>query len=231
MKLVITLAAVLFSAQIFAQDCAVEKESLKGTYTGDCKKGKANGKGKAVGADTYEGEFKNGLPDGQGTYTYSNGNVFKGSFSKGLKQGEGSMTYKRTGKSDSTIKGFWSKDLYVGLYEKPYTIYTKGEAVNDVDVKYQKEGMSQITFVVSDASGGGFSAGGTQRASGRVDNIQRISGERYGQVTTNERGKKTETIINEVTFPLRIKVFISGEELEMEFREPGSYTVNVNVNK
>jgi len=34
--------------------------TIKGTYTGDCKKGKASGKGKAIGTDTYKGDFKTG---------------------------------------------------------------------------------------------------------------------------------------------------------------------------
>ena len=72
---------------LFSQDCIVEKDSLKGTYTGDCKKGKASGHGKAIGADTYEGEFNSGWPDGEGTYTWSNGNIYKGSLKKGLKNG------------------------------------------------------------------------------------------------------------------------------------------------
>jgi len=38
--------------------------------------------------NTYEGDFKAALPDGSGTYTWSNGNSFKVKFEKGLKQGE-----------------------------------------------------------------------------------------------------------------------------------------------
>ena len=55
-------SAIVFlflSFTAYSQTCEVDKESLKGTYTGDCKKNKAHGKGKAVGMDTYEGEFKN----------------------------------------------------------------------------------------------------------------------------------------------------------------------------
>ena len=47
----------LFSTNVFAQ-CEVLLNDIKGTYDGNCKKGKADGFGKAVGTDTYEGEFK-----------------------------------------------------------------------------------------------------------------------------------------------------------------------------
>src|SRR5437868_10788313 len=79
---------------LFSQDCAVEKESLKGIYTGDCKNGKANGNGKSVGTDTYEGDFKSGLPDGRGTYVWINGNQYTGKFVKGLKEGKGLIALK-----------------------------------------------------------------------------------------------------------------------------------------
>ena len=43
-------------------------KEIQGTYEGDCKDGKASGKGNAIGEDTYEGNFKNGYPDGTGKY-------------------------------------------------------------------------------------------------------------------------------------------------------------------
>ena len=49
-------------------------ETLKGTYTGECKKGKANGRGKAVGTDTYEGFFKTGL---QGDFSQPEAGTFR----------------------------------------------------------------------------------------------------------------------------------------------------------
>jgi len=57
--LTIVLIVILFLPSSFAQtDCAVELASIRGKYEGDCKKGLANGKGKPIGTDTDEGEFK-----------------------------------------------------------------------------------------------------------------------------------------------------------------------------
>ena len=56
-------------------DCKVLLDSLKGTYEGECSNGKASGKGKAVGVATYDGDFKNGLPDGLTRYYYLNGEL------------------------------------------------------------------------------------------------------------------------------------------------------------
>src|SRR5215203_389222 len=105
---------LFLSFTAYSQTCEVDKESLKGTYMGDCKKNKAHGKGKAIGTDTYEGEFKNGIPDGYGTYTWNNKNIFEGKYIKGLREGKGTMTIKREGAQASVIDGFWKKDVYIG---------------------------------------------------------------------------------------------------------------------
>ena len=47
-------------------NCNVLLDAIKGTYTGGCKNGKADGEGVAQGTDSYEGSFKNGLPEGIG---------------------------------------------------------------------------------------------------------------------------------------------------------------------
>jgi hypothetical protein len=103
----------------------VGKEDIRGSYEGDCKKGKAHGNGKAIGKDTYEGEFRKGFPSGYGTYTYSNGNVYKGDFQKGLMDGEGELTIIRIGQPDSVVTGYWSEDIYIGENPNKYEVQSK----------------------------------------------------------------------------------------------------------
>jgi len=47
------------------EPCKVLKQEIATKYFGNCKKGLAQGKGVAVGRDKYEGQFKNGLPNGK----------------------------------------------------------------------------------------------------------------------------------------------------------------------
>ena len=82
--------------------CQVLKPEISGTYTGKCKKGLANGKGLAVGTDTYEGRFSKGLPAGRGKYTWADGRVFQGEFKEGIMEGQGTMIYPTAGE-DSII--------------------------------------------------------------------------------------------------------------------------------
>jgi len=54
------------TAAALSQSCEVKVDSLKGQYTGGCRKGLANGNGTATGIDSYTGDFKNGYPEGEG---------------------------------------------------------------------------------------------------------------------------------------------------------------------
>ena len=229
--LLIIIVSFFFFKQSFSQDCTVDNASIKGTYTGDCKKGKANGKGKSVGTDTYEGDFRNGLPDGNGSYTWSNGSNFKGGFVKGLKQGKGTLTFKRQSAEDSVVEGFWKNDVYIGKFEFPYSIYFKSKSISELEVQYKKDGFSQITYFVTNTSGGVATPMGGTYPRLKVDEVQLTSG-RYGRMVVNDvHTKKTESILSDVYYPCRMKVLIAGEQLEIEFREPGSYIVDIHINQ
>jgi hypothetical protein len=215
----------------FTQECTVDNPSLRGAYTGDCKKGKANGKGKSVGIDVYEGDFKAGLPDGSGTYTWSNGNSFTGQFVKGVKQGKGVLTIKKPDVQDSVVEGYWKNDAYIGKYEQPYSVYFKSKLVTEFEVSYKKDAFSQITFFVTNTSGGTQSTFYGYSPRLKVDEVQLNYG-RYGRLMVNDiHTKKTESILSDVTYPIRMKVLIDKEEVEMEFREPGSYVIDIHINQ
>jgi len=102
-----------FSVQLKAQDCKVLLASISDSHSGGCKKGLAHGEGKSSGEDFYEGNFRKGLPDGIGKYTWKNGQAYFGEFNKGLKEGKGELSFFINGK-DSTTVGYWRDDVYVG---------------------------------------------------------------------------------------------------------------------
>lgn len=212
-----------------SQNCEVDNPSLKGTYTGDCKKNKASGKGKAVGTDTYEGDFKNGLPDGQGTYIWANKSAFTGKFVKGLKEGKGIMTYKMEGRQDSVLEGYWKKDVYIGEHEKPWEVYSKTGSVRDVDVDYTADKLNRIKIIITNTTGSVTGLGG-QVSPMKVDNLLLIKGSFQRQTSLESHLKSTETTYHDVMYPFRAKLQISREEIEIEFFEPGSYVVNISIN-
>ena len=124
LSVLFTIVFVFSQSNVFSQEtCKVLKSEISGSYIGDCKNGLADGKGLAEGIDKYEGKFKKGLPNGQGTYTWSTGEVYKGSWYEGKKRGNGKLTFKSNG-IDSTKTGIWENDVFVRTkVESPTTIH------------------------------------------------------------------------------------------------------------
>lgn len=114
--MLISFIFIGFISNTYAQEIdstSVLLPEITGNYKGDIKDKLANGKGTAKGEDTYSGEFKNGLPDGKGKYTYKNGNTFTGYFKNGLKNGKGIFNYTING-TNYTQKGYWVSGNYSG---------------------------------------------------------------------------------------------------------------------
>jgi len=125
----IKLLIIFFALSVFVfgqKECKVLLPEISGTYEGKCKKGFAQGKGKAVGIDTYEGRFRKGLPEGVGTYTYASGAKYIGEWLGGKREGKGIYTFKFNG-SDSIQDGLWEKGEYLGpVPKKPRLINSSG---------------------------------------------------------------------------------------------------------
>ncbi len=205
---------------IFAQEtpCQVISEALKGTYTGDCIDGKANGKGIAAGKDNYDGEFKNGFPDGIGTYKWQNHEYYTGNWKKGLRQGVGEMHYITT-KGDSTVKGFWKKDKYIGLYEKAYDVIATSSHVSKVDCSITNKKGKDINITVHQLAA--FIA--------TISNISVLTGTYYTKSNQTLSNYST-TRIQDVTFPFRAIFYLSnGESAEILFNESGDYDVYIDM--
>ncbi|MDF1550030.1 MAG: hypothetical protein P1P88_19550 [Bacteroidales bacterium] len=112
------LIVVSAKSQEKNSECKVLMEKISGSYEGGCKKGLAHGHGVAKGEDTYTGNFRKGLPDGRGLYTYSNGDSYFGLWRNGKKHGQGIIRYQNS-KKDSIVKGTWVNDYMVQSDAKP----------------------------------------------------------------------------------------------------------------
>ena len=126
MKLVFSLLLLssFFTGIVISQDtCQVLKSEISVSYTGACKDGLAQGVGEAFGIDHYKGEFKKGVPSGQGTYFWSTGEIYEGYWKNGLRNGKGKYTFFVNGK-DATQEGRWVKDKYMGAEKVPAYLVT-----------------------------------------------------------------------------------------------------------
>lgn len=203
----------LFPANVFAQ-CEVFQDDIKGTYDGGCKKGKADGFGKAVGTDTYEGLFKKGLPHGEGTYTWANGNVFTGVFKRGKKEGEGKLIFHAATK-DSIRTGYWLDDEYIGKEPYPYKLMQKD--FNLVRASFERINSTGNEIQITYIKGGKMIS---------TDNIS--INETEGRYTTIHQSPQTKTVLN-VTFPFAGIVRGGGAGFEFRITQRGTWTITVEV--
>jgi len=168
-----TVLLSLLTVGINAQGtCKVLNPKIGDTYSGDCKKGLADGQGEAFGTDQYKGEFRKGLPDGTGTYIWQTGEKYTGEWKLGMREGNGVYTFKVDGK-DSELSGYWKEDKYVGKVKiTPYLITYKsgvgrvtctkvGTARNEVNYQFSRAGAtsSNISGLIMQASSGTESIG------------------------------------------------------------------------
>jgi hypothetical protein len=108
----------IFAVTAFAADCKVNDSDLSGEYVGGCVNGLAQGRGKAKGRDTYDGEFELGFMHGKGTYIWpATGSKYEGSRVKDKRDGFGKLSMSR---GDENTKswveknyGRWQGDHYV----------------------------------------------------------------------------------------------------------------------
>lgn len=217
---ILLIAVLLFSMKISAQDtqCKVLMPSISGTYTGDCKKGLAQGKGISQGTDRYEGQFVKGLPQGKGTYTWADGSVYTGQWENGLRDGAGEMVHA----DGNTETGYWKGDKYAGKeIIRPYVVIRKDGLLtysfrrlgdgNDVLVKIMMKGQINTrvrSLSVATNNGSQYKSGfhtGIQNVYFPLDlkvtyttnnPISRASFDVVFECTINEPGKWEVTLTN-----------------------------------
>ncbi len=214
-------------AQAQNNDCKVLSDSLKGVYEGGCRNGKADGAGKASGAHAYSGEFKNGLPDGKGKYTWPNGDVYEGGFKKGLKEGYGEL-HRPSSHADSLLTGFWKKDVYKGKYEKPYIVHNTTSNISRVEVNKTGDGEKTITVSVMLLAGGGSLGTRNNQTVVRMSDVQ-VSKGLFIYKSNTTISNKDVTTFRGVDFPFRAKFFFGSSIVEIEFFEPGEWDVMVPI--
>lgn len=206
--------------------------AISAKYEGPCKKGKADGEGKADGTDHYAGTFKDGFPNGQGIYRWENGDIYDGKWYRGKMDGQGTKTFKRAGKADSVISGFWKRDSYIGKFESPYIIHSQTNQIARIEIqKKSGDDENTITVELSNTSGGipslGVSPGGAKAA---ITNINIMTGAYSRVVNMMDGPKGTSQMLMEVEFPFKARFKIGTQEMIIEIFEPGNWLINAFLN-
>ncbi len=225
---------------MLAQNCAVNIDSLKGKYDGNCNKGIANGKGTATGVDSYTGDFKNGYPDGQGKYVWRNGSTYVGSWKNGFFEGEGTLHKMNLDNTDSDIvlNGFWKKGKYIGKYEKPYLVHTLTNNITDVSVRKLNSHGSEVTLNVKSITGGGSNNEYEHLPKPTLVGIQQIEG-RFEQQVADESSSlmSNRYILRNITYPFyaifsfetKNDTKFDVERVGVELLEDGNWYMQINI--
>ncbi|MEI8058967.1 MAG: hypothetical protein WCG67_02320 [Ferruginibacter sp.] len=237
----ITLVTLLLFCNSIAQICTVSVPALQGTYSGECKKDKANGNGTATGIDTYTGEFKNGYPNGKGKYTWKNGDWYEGNWKNGKFEGSGKLTRYDSTKTDTVIiiNGYWKKNVFIGKYEKPYTITAITNNISNVSIRKLNDTKNEITIIVKNITAGASDVEMVSMAKAKLTSVQNIMG-RFDQQVNNEffSNVSNSYTFRGVTFPyhaiLSFETAGSGknlhvEKIEVEILENSNWFIQVTI--
>jgi hypothetical protein len=210
--------------------CVVNVKELQGSYEGECKSQKAHGKGKAIGEDTYEGDFKNGFPEGTGKYTWKNGSWYEGAFKNGLKEGEGVLHLFTANQKDSTVTGFWRKGAYIGLYEAAYKVQSKSYMISTVKVEEMKSTTTpyEIEIYLTSVSGGAASIGnGGEIPKPVISDVQVNKGSYLKVDAVTNTPKSNYYYFKDVIFPFSANFKIGQEEVVIDFFKTANYKVEI----
>jgi hypothetical protein len=174
------------------------------------------------------GDQKNGQPDGMGVLTDTSGSVFKGSFKKGKKEGYGELTYKSIYDRDTTLVGYWKKDLYVGIYEYPYKVISKSYMISNASITSEPANPSGniIEVSVESVSGGSATLSGEMPKPTLTEYTFNKGSFQEMFPRTNQQ-KRNIYIFQNVIFPIQAVFRFGGQDITVDFNETKNYKITV----
>lgn len=114
--------------------------------------------------------------------------------------------------------------------ERPYQIYEKGQSMTNVSVRKEVRGTENIVQIeVLNASGGTALVRGTILPGADIVEVIPTQGNfsLIRQITKSGRGETIQLI--DVVFPVRLRINISGQFLEVEIKEVGFWKIAVGM--
>jgi hypothetical protein len=141
-------------------------KSLQSSFEGQWKDGKPHGQGVLTKADgdRYEGQWKDGKKHGQGVFTYASGSRYKGQYRDGKKHGQGVYTGANGDRYEGQVKNDkpYGKGVYTFADGSRYEGYFIDGSPSGQGVFITKTGRREKRRWFK-----GCSAGKTNRAIGR----------------------------------------------------------------
>lgn len=237
----ITMFIFLMGLIARAQDCKVLVKEIAMEYKGDCKKGLAHGKGIATGTGfTFDGEFKKGYPDGNGTLTIAeDGKVFTGEWKRGEVYGKGVLKEKNGIVNKGYFKGKITGFIYMGE--------DKSSLLGYKIIEQKRMENATIDFIKSDEiEDHKILLKITENRVRQIDNFE-VLGKTSGIVQrVDNSGGRLMADIDDVSFPVTFRIqymlpygtqnsevsegidnLLAPSLFRFTISEPGFWTVNI----
>lgn len=182
-------------------------------YEGEFKDGKmVDGEGIIVykNGDEYKGDIKNKEPNGSGTFTYANGNIYKeynGEFKDGEFNGQGTLIFANGDKYKGNFKD--------GEYDDEGTLYYNGKK------KYKGK------FENDKYNGKGLFYNNQLRFRGQFDNDVRMYGTSY--LNKAHGNKKCYTLSRTDDGSKKLTYFLDGENVTLTIDKDGKLQWSGNI--
>ncbi|HEY0669271.1 MAG TPA: hypothetical protein VGD22_13885, partial [Sphingobacteriaceae bacterium] len=133
--------------------------------------------------------------------------------------------------------GTWENNTLQKQSKDAFIIHLKSAHVTEVDVKRRKSSNNNVSINLTNSnSGATFST----NPSGDQANWQQIPPPQLTDITVleglydniqknKENARTTSTMLSQVKYPLRIKIEISDQNVDVELLEEGDWIINITL--
>jgi hypothetical protein len=117
----------------------------------------------------------------------------------------------------------------------PFIIHSTSAHVKSVEIKAKKSADNTVTINLSSENAGsaysetpeGNNAKWAIIPTPQITNITVMEGFYSALQKINESNRSNNTLLTQVTFPIRLKVEISDQKFDVQILQPGSWTIKV----
>jgi hypothetical protein len=116
--------------------------------------------------------------------------------------------------------------------ESPYTIFERGQHMTRLSIIKDKRGKENTVQIEAlNASGGTLRVQGPEMLGADITDVLPTVGS-YNKMQEVSKSGRGETVqLHQVVFPLKVRITISNQILEVEIREEGFWKISVGMNQ
>lgn len=115
---------------------------------------------------------------------------------------------------------------------RPYTVLEKGRYINKLNIiKDSRRKINTVQIEAIILSGGIARLAGDDMPGAEISEVVAFAGSFNALRKVSKSGRGETIQLTQVEFPLKLRMNISGEVLEVELKEEGYWTISVAINR